>query len=72
MGHLNAVTAGSRLSALGMALGAVAAMAALAWLQPTYVQAFITNELGPYLLALAIALQIIGTIWVWRVSKVTY
>jgi len=72
VGHLNAVTAGSRLSALGMALGAVAAMAALAWLQPTYVQAFITNELGPYLLALAIALQIIGTIWVWRVSKVTY
>ena len=72
VGHLNAVTAGSRLSALGMALGAVAAMAALAWLQPTYVQAFITNELGPYLLALAIALQIIGTIWVWRVSKVIY
>lgn len=72
LGHVNAVTAGSRLSAIGMVIGSAAAMLALTWLQPEYVRAFIDSDIGPYLLALAITLQIIGALWVWRISRVTY
>ena len=71
-GHVNAVTAGSRLSAIGMIIGAVAAVLVLAWLQPTYVRTFLTNEAGPYLVGAAATLQIIGAFWVWRISKVSY
>lgn len=70
--HLMAVTSGSRLSAIGMAVGGILAMAMLTWLEPEYVQAFITNEKGPWLLATAIGLQILGAIWCWRILKSNY
>lgn len=72
MGHLNAVTAGSRLSAVGMVLGSVAAMVSLAWLNPEYISAFLYNDLGPALLLTAIALQTVGAIWVWQILKVKF
>jgi len=71
-GHVNAVTAGSRLSAIGLVIGSMIAVAALAWLEPDYVRAFVNHSLGPALLTLAIVLQLIGIIWVWRLIRVSY
>ncbi len=71
-GHLMAVSAGSRLSAIGMVVGSMLGLTALAWLEPEYLQVFFTHRLGPTLLTIAAALQVIGAIWVWRVLKVQY
>lgn len=70
--HLMAVTSGSRLSAIGMAVGGVVAMGLLTWLEPEYVQAFLTNEKGPWLLGVAIGLEVIGAFWCWRILKSNY
>jgi tight adherence protein B len=67
--HLMAVTAGSRLSAIGMVVGAIIAAALLCWLEPDYIDAFLKNPKGPWLLATAVILQIVGGIWVWRILK---
>ena len=67
--HMLAVTAGSRLSAIGMVVGAVIAAALLCWLEPDYIDAFMNNPKGPWLLATAVILQIVGGIWVWRILK---
>jgi tight adherence protein B len=67
--HLMAVTAGSRLSAIGMVVGAFAAAALLCWIEPEYIDSFLGNPKGPWLLATAVILQIIGGIWVWRILK---
>jgi tight adherence protein B len=67
--HMLAMTAGSRLSAIGMAVISVAAAVLLTWMEPDYIQAFVTNPKGPYLLATAVLLQVIGGIWVWRVLR---
>ena len=71
-GHLRAVTSGSRLSAIGIALGSILAVVSLVWLQPEYVSAFLSNEMGPTLLTIAACLQLIGALWVWRVMRVIY
>lgn len=71
-GHLNAVTAGSRLSAFGLVIGSIIAMGSLAWMEPDYVSAFYYNDMGPTLLLCAIGLQMAGVIWVWRILKVNY
>ena len=71
-GHLSAVSAGSRLSAVGLVAGSLIAMGVLYWLEPEYVTTFITHPLGPRLLATAAALQLVGTFWVWRILKVSY
>jgi tight adherence protein B len=67
--HLMAVTAGSRLSAIGMVVGAFVAAALLCWIEPDYIDSFLGNPKGPWLLATAVILQIIGGIWVWRILK---
>ena len=72
LGHVNAVTAGSRLSAIGLVIGSIVAVAALAWLEPEYINAFVTHAMGPLLLALALILQLIGIIWVWQLIRVSY
>jgi tight adherence protein B len=67
--HMLAVTAGSRLSAIGMVIGAIVAAALLCWIEPDYIDAFLGNPKGPWLLATAAILQVIGGIWVWRILK---
>lgn len=67
--HMLAMTAGGRLSAIGMVLGAIIAASLLAWLEPDYINAFLRNPKGPWLLATAVVLQIVGGIWVWRILK---
>jgi tight adherence protein B len=67
--HVLAMTAGSRLSAIGMVAAAILAAILLSWMQPEYVEMFVKNPKGPYLIATAILLQVIGAIWVWRILK---
>lgn len=67
--HVLAMTAGSRLSAVGMVVAAVLAAALLSWMEPEYVEVFVKSPKGPYLIATAVGLQIVGAIWVWRILK---
>jgi len=71
-GHVNAVTAGSRLSAIGLVIGSILGVVVLAWLEPEYVRKFIEHPVGPALITLAVVLQLIGIFWVWRVMRVSY
>src|SRR5262245_53928016 len=67
--HVLAMTAGSRLSAIGMVIAAILAAALLTWMEPEYTEMFWKNPKGPYLIGAAITLQAIGGIWVWRILK---
>jgi Flp pilus assembly protein TadB len=67
--HMLAVTAGSRLSAVGMVLAGIIALFVLSWLEPEYITTFLQHPKGPWLLAASVILQIIGGIWVWRILK---
>ncbi|HZZ71800.1 MAG TPA: type II secretion system F family protein [Pirellulales bacterium] len=71
-GHLSAVTAGSRLSAIGLILGSVVAVIALSTLQPTYYQKFFEHHWGFPLACAAVGLQLTGIAWVYRLLKVNY
>ncbi|MCI0358355.1 MAG: type II secretion system F family protein [Planctomycetaceae bacterium] len=67
--HMLAVTAGSRLSAVGMVLAGIIALFVLSWLEPDYITTFLQHPKGPWLLATSVILQITGGIWVWRILK---
>src|SRR5262245_7963881 len=67
--HVLAMTAGSRLSAIGMVVAAVLAAVLLSWMEPEYIEVFVKSPKGPWLIATAILLQCIGAIWVWRILK---
>lgn len=71
-GHLNAVTAGSRLSAVGLVVGAIAAVALLSWIEPDYMSKFLNTDVGPTLLGVAAGLQLCGALWVWNILRVNY
>ncbi|QDU31035.1 Bacterial type II secretion system protein F domain protein [Anatilimnocola aggregata] len=70
--HLMAVTAGGRLSAIGMVVCTIVALIALSWMDRGYVDRFLSNPKGPWLLATAVGLQIVGAIWVWRILRTSY
>ncbi len=67
--HMLAVTAGSRLSAIGMVVAGIVALIVLGWMEPEYITTFMSHPKGPWLLAASIGLQVIGGIWVWRILK---
>lgn len=71
-GHLRAVTAGSRLSAIGLLVASVAALGLLSYMQPEYLEMFTSHRWGLSLLAAAGTLQVIGIVWVSRIMKVDY
>jgi tight adherence protein B len=70
--HLMAVTAGGRLSAIGMVIGTVVAIILLGWIEPDYINKFLSNPKGPWLLLTAVGLQIAGALWVWRILRTSY
>ncbi len=70
--HMMAVTAGGRLSAIGMVIGTVVAIVMLGWIEPDYINKFMNNPKGPWLLGTAIGLQILGGLWVWRILRTSY
>jgi tight adherence protein B len=67
--HMLAVTAGSRLSAIGMVLAGIIALVVLGWMEPEYIESFLKHPKGPWLLGASIILQVIGGIWVWKILK---
>ncbi|MCE9546632.1 MAG: type II secretion system F family protein [Planctomycetia bacterium] len=71
-GHLAAVTAGGRLSAIGLIVGSLLGVAVLMWIQPEYIGKMMSNRLGPPLLTIAVLLEIIGAIWLWRILRVKF
>ena len=70
--HMLAVTSGARLSAIGMVVVSIFAVIFLTMLEPQYLQAFLEEPKGPWLLATAVGLQILGGLWVWRILKTSY
>lgn len=71
-GHLQAVTSGSRLSALGLVIGSLVALGFLSWMRPDYLDLFRSHPLGIPLLVAAAGLQIVGMVWVWRILQIEY
>lgn len=71
-GHVKAVTAGSRLSVIGLTLGTLLAIGFLASVRPEYVLVFRDHELAPMLLGTAAGLQLVGILWIWRILRVQY
>jgi tight adherence protein B len=67
--HMLAVTAGSRLSAVGMVVAGIVALVVLGWLEPEHIQAFLSHPKGPWLLGASVVLQVVGAVWVWRILK---
>ena len=67
--HMLAVTAGSRLSAVGMVVAGLVALIVLGWLEPEHMRSFLSHPKGPWLLGASAVLQVIGGIWVWRILK---
>jgi tight adherence protein B len=71
-GHVRAVTAGSRLSVLGLTVGTMVALLVLAGIRPEYLRAFVEHPIGPTLLMLSALLMVLGLLWVWRIIKVPF
>ena len=71
-GHLGAVTAGSRLSAVGLVIGSMLGVFALASMQPAYYAKFFDHPWGMPLVFIAGVLQLLGIYWVYRVLKVNF
>jgi tight adherence protein B len=71
-GHVRAVTAGSRLSVLGLTFGTLIAVGIILWLQTDYILEFLQHPVGPTLLAVAAVLQLLGIVWVSRILHVRF
>ena len=71
-GHLNAISAGSRMSIIGLVIVTALAVAILSGLDYSYLYRFIMNPYGPTLLGITLALFIIGGFWAWSIMRVNY
>ncbi|MDO4551659.1 MAG: type II secretion system F family protein [Planctomycetia bacterium] len=69
---LRAVSAGSRMSMIGLVIVTLVAMFFLAGLNQEYLYAFIASPYGPQLIGISVALIFIGTLWAWRIMKIQY
>lgn len=71
-GHLNAISAGSRMSIGGLVIVTALAILILSGLDVSYMYKFIMNPYGPMLLGITLALFLVGGFWAWRIMKVRY
>ena len=71
-GHLNAISAGSRMSIIGLVIVTALAVMILSGLDYTYVYRFIMNPYGPVLLGITLGLFVIGGFWAWSIMRVKY
>lgn len=69
---VRAVSAGSRLSMIGLVVVTVLAIILLAGMNAEYLRTFIAHPYGPHLIALAVCLIMVGSLWAWRIMKITY
>jgi tight adherence protein B len=70
--QFRAATASARLSALIIALAGPLLLAFMFYFQPDYIDDLFTTRLGQMLLAVAIVLQVIGVIWIFRLLRTSY
>lgn len=71
-GHLNAATAGSRLSAIGLVIASFVGVVVLSLIDPEYIQRLLSYEHGPVLLVTACVLQVTGIVWLLRILRIKY
>jgi len=71
-GHLNAISAGSRMSIFGLVVVTAVSVAILCGLDYTYLYRFIMNPYGPTLLGITLILFLIGGFWTWCIMRVNY
>lgn len=71
-GHLNAISAGSRMSIGGLVVVTFLAILILCGLDTTYIYKFLVNPYGPTLFGISIALFLIGGFWAWNIMRVKY
>lgn len=72
LGHLQSVTAGSRLSALGLLLVSGLAVVALGAMQPEYLKILLEHPWGIPMMGTALLLEMVGLAWVSRIMRVQY
>ncbi|MDO4629846.1 MAG: type II secretion system F family protein [Planctomycetia bacterium] len=72
LGHLNAISAGSRMSIVGLVIVTLVAVVILLGLDMSYLYKFLLNPYGPMLLGITVALFLIGGFWAWNIMRVRY
>lgn len=68
--QLRVYTAQGRMSGFVLALLPIVVAGAIGFLQPGYMQMLITDPLGQTLIVMAIALQLIGYVWITRIVNI--
>ncbi len=71
-GHLTAITAGSRMSIIGLVIVTILALMILCGLDTSYLYKFVLNPYGPLLIGISTSLFIIGGFWAWQIMRVRY
>jgi tight adherence protein B len=71
-GHLASATAQGRITAVFLGLFGPVVLLVYALAQPTHVQAFFHSPTGWLAVALALVLEVIGTIWLYRLLRIEY
>ncbi|MCI0356244.1 MAG: hypothetical protein L0099_14570, partial [Acidobacteria bacterium] len=71
-GYFRSATAMGRICAIFLGAAVPLLLLGYALLQPDYVQPFFSSTAGLMALAVAIGLQIIGILWLYRLLKIDY
>lgn len=71
-GHLTAITAGSRMSILGLIVVTALALMILCGLDTSYLFKFLLNPYGPMLIGISVSLFVVGGFWAWQIMRVRY
>ncbi len=59
--------AGARITAIAIAITPYVMAPILVWMQPTWFRALLAHPLGPAALFVAVILQLVGMLWLWRI-----
>jgi tight adherence protein B len=70
LGQLKALTAEARLSGIILALLPMAVGLALLLVNPSYILFLVRDPVGHYMLAIALALQVIGYVWIRKIVSI--
>jgi tight adherence protein B len=71
-GHLSAATAQGRITAIFLGLFGPIVLLVYALAQPAHVQAFFQSPTGWLAVAVALVLELIGTVWLYRLLRIEY
>jgi tight adherence protein B len=65
--QVRAQLSGARTTAVGAVILPYLVAPALSWLQPGWFDVLFVDPMGPPLIFLAVALQVVGMLWIWRI-----